>query len=223
MSLDHYDEKYTKPDLRRDIKAEIKQSDQGGKPGQWSARKSQRLVQEYEKRGGAYKQDSKDEAAQSLEEWGEQDWQTQEGKGRARHGQETQRYLPKAVWDQLTDAEKQEAERTKQAASRQGDQHVDWTPAIKRAMQKVGHEPDGEPTKQDLYEQAQELGISGRSKMSKEELQEAIAQSEAQQSENQPENQSKADLYEKAQELNISGRSKMSKDKLADAIQEAKD
>ncbi len=32
------------------------QSDKGGKPGEWSARKSQLLVQEYEKQGGGNKQ-----------------------------------------------------------------------------------------------------------------------------------------------------------------------
>ena len=46
MTNDHYDEKYTNPELRRQLKAEIKDSDQGGKPGKWYARKSQRLVQE---------------------------------------------------------------------------------------------------------------------------------------------------------------------------------
>ena len=74
------------------------ESDKGGKPGQWSARKSQLLVQEYEKQGGGYKKDEKDDAAKSLEEWGEQDWQTQDG-DKARQDGKTKRYLPKAVWE----------------------------------------------------------------------------------------------------------------------------
>ena len=45
-------EKYTDPELREQIKEEIKESDKGGKKGQWSARKSQLLTREYEKRGG---------------------------------------------------------------------------------------------------------------------------------------------------------------------------
>ena len=49
------EEKYTDSDLREKIKEEIKASDKGGKPGQWSARKSQLLTKEYEKRGGGYK------------------------------------------------------------------------------------------------------------------------------------------------------------------------
>ena len=92
-----------------------------------------------------YKQAEKDEAAESLEQWSEQDWQT-EADGdrlrrgfadRAREGGVTKRYLPKAVWEQLSDEEKQEAEQTKEAGSREGQQHVEWTPAIKRAMHEV--------------------------------------------------------------------------------------
>lgn len=33
------DDKYTDPELREQVKEEVKQSDKGGKPGQWSARK----------------------------------------------------------------------------------------------------------------------------------------------------------------------------------------
>ena len=139
MSQNNYEAKYTKPDLRRQLKDEIMQSDKGGKPGQWSARKSQLLVKEYEKQGGGYKQEEKDAAAQSLEEWGEQDWQTQGGDAKARQDNKTKRYLPKAVWEKLSDAEKQEAEQFKQEASRQGKQYVEWTPAIKRAMAEAGY------------------------------------------------------------------------------------
>ena len=47
--------KYTKPELRERIKDRIMESSKGGKPGQWSARRSQLLAQEYEKAGGGYK------------------------------------------------------------------------------------------------------------------------------------------------------------------------
>ena len=40
---------YTKPELRERIKDRIMESSKGGKPGQWSARRSQLLAQEYEK------------------------------------------------------------------------------------------------------------------------------------------------------------------------------
>lgn len=184
MTKDHYDEKYTKPDLRRQIKEEIMASDKGGQPGQWSARKSQLLVHEYEKQGGGYKKSEKDEAAKSLEKWGEQDWQTEDGDDRARHGKVTQRYLPKAVWDKLSDAERQEAEQIKEAASRQGVQHVEWTAAVQKAMQEIeqedtAHDASGqEQTQHELYEEAKRLNISGRSKMNRSELMSAIEAAE---------------------------------------------
>lgn len=218
MSQNNYEEKYTKPDLRRKIKDELMQSDKGGKPGQWSARKSQLLVQEYEKQGGGYKKDEKDDAAESLEEWGEQDWQTQDGK-QARQDGKTKRYLPKEVWQKLSDQEKQEAEKIKQKASKKGEQYVEWTPAIKRAMAEAGYsdaDDSSDTTKQELYEQAQELDIDGRSKMNKEELAEAVNDTGI----GELQEQTRDELYERAQELDIDGRSKMNKEELAQAIQQ---
>ena len=174
--------KYTKPKLRKEIKEDLQSSDKGGKPGQWSARKSQMLVQEYEKKGGGYTSKSKDSEAKSLERWTDQDWQTIDGEADARDGRTTQRYLPKAVWAKLSAEERREAERTKTTRSRAGKQHVPWTDAIKRAFDELeGGGPtsgssvgdDGESREQ-LYAQAKELGISGRSKMTKAQLREAI-------------------------------------------------
>ena len=220
MSQDSYEQKYTKPDLRRQIKDEIMQSDKGGKPGQWSARKSQLLVQEYEKQGGGYKKDDKDEAAKSLEDWGEQDWQTQDGK-KARQDGKTKRYLPKEVWDKLSDKEKKEAEKIKQKASKKGEQYVEWTPAIKQAMKEVGYsdaDSSSEPTKQELYEKAQDLDIDGRSQMDKAELKEAVKKNAI----DDLQEQTRDELYQQAQKLEIDGRSKMNKSELAEAIGQEK-
>ena len=75
----------------------------------------------------------------------------------------------------LSDEEKEEADRVKEAASRKGEQHVEWTPAVKRAMGKLGQDDnDKGVSKQDLFEQAKKLAIKGRSKMNKQELQKAI-------------------------------------------------
>jgi hypothetical protein len=71
------DSKYTKPELRERIKDRIMAGDKGGKPGQWSARKSQLLVQEYEKASGGY-QGGKDSRQKSLEKWGKEKWQTKD-------------------------------------------------------------------------------------------------------------------------------------------------
>ncbi len=98
-------------------------------------------------------------------------------------------FLPEEVWDKLSDQEKREAERTKEKGSKSGEQYVDWTPAIKRAMAAAGYAPDGsdnskdsdssdnsrqEPTKKELYEEAKELGVEGRSKMNKADLNQAV-------------------------------------------------
>lgn len=65
-----YEEDYTKPALREHLKEEIKAGDKGAKPGQWSARKSQLLNQEYEKAGGGYKHDGyKTKSQISLQNW----------------------------------------------------------------------------------------------------------------------------------------------------------
>lgn len=46
--------KPTDPQLREEAKEDVKQSGEGGAPGQWTANKSGRMAQEYEKRGGDY-------------------------------------------------------------------------------------------------------------------------------------------------------------------------
>jgi len=69
--------KYTKPELRERIKDRIMAGSKGGKPGQWSARRSQLLAQEYEKAGGGY-QGGKDSKQKSLEKWGKEKWQTKD-------------------------------------------------------------------------------------------------------------------------------------------------
>lgn len=130
------EEKYTDPELRERLKDEIMASDKGGEPGQWSARKSQLLVREYEAHGGGYLGE-KDEAARSLEEWTEQDWQTVDGGDHARHGQSVSRYLPRAVWEALSPEERREAERSKVRGSKDGEQHVDWPPAVRREMERL--------------------------------------------------------------------------------------
>lgn len=172
MATENKNGKYTDPKLREKIKDQLMQSDKGGKPGEWSARKSQLLVQQYEKQGGSYT-GKKDEAAKSLEKWTEQDWQTQEGDERARNGKSVKRYLPKEVWEQLSPEEKKEAEQDKAKVAKKGKQHAAYTPAIKRAMRKANNS-DRQPTKEELLNQAKKLNIKGRSRMKKEELQRAV-------------------------------------------------
>jgi hypothetical protein len=126
-------EKYTDPELREQIKEEIKESDKGGKKGQWSARKSQLLTREYEKRGGDYKGE-KDESQKNLEKWTDEEWQTQEGDTRARGDDgETKRYLPKKAWENMSGEEKRETESKKRGGSKRGEQHVANTEEARQA------------------------------------------------------------------------------------------
>jgi hypothetical protein len=45
---------YTKPAMRKTLFNKIKASGSGGDPGEWSARKAQRLAKEYKAKGGGY-------------------------------------------------------------------------------------------------------------------------------------------------------------------------
>lgn len=45
---------YTKPELRKRLFRKILAGTKGGRAGQWSARKAQLLVREYEAAGGGY-------------------------------------------------------------------------------------------------------------------------------------------------------------------------
>src|ERR671917_1593031 len=132
VSKKDYEEKYTHPELREKIKEEIKASDKGGKEGQWSARKSQLLTQEYEKQGGGYKGE-KGQSQKNLEQWTDEEWQTKEGDANARGDGETKRYLPKKAWENMSEEEKRETEKKKRAGSREGRHHVPNTERAKKA------------------------------------------------------------------------------------------
>ena len=126
---------YTDPDLRAKLKDEIMKGDKGGKPGQWSARKSQLLAHEYEAKGGGYKGE-KSEGAKSLDKWTDEKWTTKDGKKAERDG-ETHRYLPKEAWDALSPEEKKATDRKKVAASKKGEQYVANTNEAKAARKKA--------------------------------------------------------------------------------------
>lgn len=140
MSAHTAQQKYTDPELRERLKEQIKAGDKGGNPGEWSARKSQLLVHEYEKAGGGYTTDERDDAQEHLHEWSEQEWQTRDGDTRARHEDgTTERYLPKAAWEELSEAEKNADEKQKRTASKHGEQHVPNTGAAKEAVRHATH------------------------------------------------------------------------------------
>lgn len=130
-SAEDYTEDYTEPELRARLKEEIKAGDRGGRPGQWSARKSQLLTHEYEAAGGGYRHEGERTASQRhLEQWTAQDWHTRDGGADARGGDRTARYLPDAAWELLSGQEREATDRRK----KHGDaQHVPNTEAARQA------------------------------------------------------------------------------------------
>ncbi|RYG29728.1 hypothetical protein EON81_26185 [bacterium] len=132
-----YAKDYTDPDLRERLKEEIKRGDKGGKPGEWSARKSQLLRHEYEARGGGYKHEGeRTDAQKSLEHWTDEDWQTSDGKVAIRDGKTT-RYLPKKVWDELTPTEKAKTDRLKVEGSKGDHQFVGNPEKVREILREV--------------------------------------------------------------------------------------
>lgn len=130
------DSLYTNPDLRARLKQEIQAGNKGGRAGQWSARKSQLLIHEYEAQGGGYTQKGHAPQQKGLEKWTEEKWQTADGE-KAVQGKETARYLPEKAWDQLSPAEKAATDAKKRTASKKGEQFVANTGPAKKARKQA--------------------------------------------------------------------------------------
>jgi len=113
---------YTKPELREKIKKRVMASDKGGKAGQWSARKSQLLAQQYEKAGGGYT-GAKSKTQKSLSKWTKEDWGTKSGKPSTQGPKATgERYLPKKAREALSPQEYGATTRAKREAIKKGEQ-----------------------------------------------------------------------------------------------------
>ena len=115
---------YTKPELRERIKNRVMAGSQGGKPGQWSARKAQLLAQAYKKAGGGYS-GSKTKAQSSLSKWTKEKWGTKSGKPSTQGPKATgERYLPKKARAALSASEYAKTTAAKRAGMKQGKQFV---------------------------------------------------------------------------------------------------
>lgn len=131
-----YKKDYTTPALRAELKEEIKEDSKGGKAGQWSARKSQILSKEYEAQGGGYKHPGKlTDSQKDLKKWTQQDWQTEDGE-KAQRGNKTVRYLPKKVWDNLSNTEKNETNSLKEKGSLEHKQYVQNPTSVTKKVRK---------------------------------------------------------------------------------------
>ena len=212
--------KKTDPDLWEKVKAEVTESDKGGEPGQWSARKAQMAVQEYKKRGGGYDDDGPDKEDTSLHEWTEEDWGTRSGE---ESGETGERYLPKKVRMLLTEDEYHRSTKKKRSDADDGDQFSDQPDDVR---EKVARIKESGPTKEMLEERARELEIEGRSSMSKDELLDAIENATDENGRAKNGNEALSDktvdeLQHMARDQNIDGRSSMNKDDLIEALERA--
>jgi hypothetical protein len=154
----------TDPALWERVKDEVTAGPKGGKAGQWSARKAQMAVAEYQRRGGGYRGER--DAHNSLHEWTEQHWGTKSGEKSKDSGE---RYLPKKALEALSDEEYARTTAAKRADTLKGHQ-FSAQPKDVATKTKVARE-----TRADLYAQATRRGITGRSRMTKAQLAQALA------------------------------------------------
>ena len=122
---------YTKPELRNNLKKRIMSGSDGGKPGQWSARKAQLLALAYRKAGGGYR-GKPSKSQQSLKKWTKERWTTLDGKPAYRKGKMS-RYLPAKAWARLTPAQRRATVAKKLEGSKRGEQFVSNTRSAARA------------------------------------------------------------------------------------------
>ena len=160
----------TDPKLWERVKKKVTAGAKGGEKGDWSARKAQMAVAEYKKAGGGYKGEKSDD--NSLHQWSEEDWGTKSGE---KSGDTHERYLPKNAREALTDEEYARTTAKKRADTREGKQHSSQPGDVAAKAAKYRHDGHGEPTKAELYERAKKRDLPGRSKMTKAQLEKALA------------------------------------------------
>ncbi|PXW64043.1 hypothetical protein [Methylobacterium sp. B4] len=180
--------KKTDPKLWDKVKEEVTQSSKGGKPGQWSARKAQMATSEYKKEGGGYA--GKKSGDNHLKQWTDEEWGTKSGRESGKTGE---RYLPKKAREKLSDSEYERSTAKKRSDSAKGKQfskQPDDVAEKAASSRKTGGKTGktaakggktttkggkSGTTKAQLMERARKQDIPGRSKMTKGELERALA------------------------------------------------
>ena len=164
----------TDPKLWEKVKEEVIEGDNGGKPGQWSARKAQLAVNEYKKEGGGY--EGERDPHNHLKEWADEDWGTKSGEPSGKTGE---RYLPKDAREHLSKEEYARSTAKKRADTKKGRQFSAQPEDVAKKTAPYhahgGGSDGGSPgTRAALYEEAKTRDIPGRSKMSKAQLEKAL-------------------------------------------------
>ena len=118
------------PAVWKRIVARVKAGSNGGKPGQWSARKAQLAVRLYKKEGGGYKGKK---GKTSLSKWTKQKWRTKSGKKSSETGE---RYLPEKAIKALSSSEYAATTRAKREATKEGKQFSKQPKGIAKKVRK---------------------------------------------------------------------------------------
>lgn len=162
----------TDPKLWDKVKKKVTASDKGGKPGQWSARKAQLAVHDYKEEGGGYK--GKKGADNHLVQWADEEWGTKSGR---KSGDTGERYLPKKAREALDPKQYARTTRKKRDDTRKGKQFSAQPKDVaeKTAPFRHGDGDHATSSRADLYAQARTRNIPGRSKMTKAQLETALA------------------------------------------------
>src|SRR4051812_26436492 len=77
---------HNNPERQARLKRKITAGNKGGKPGQWSARKAQRLAADYKKAGGGYRKGKRTAPQKNLVQWTGEEWTTADRKRAIRSG-----------------------------------------------------------------------------------------------------------------------------------------
>jgi hypothetical protein len=163
----------TDPDLWERVKHEITESDKGGRPGVWSARKAQMAVNEYKKQGGGFV-GAKPDADNHLKQWEKEEWGTKSGGESLETGE---RYLPKRARETLSDEEYARTTQAKREGLKKGEKQSAQPKDVARkaALHRDGHGKFGDKTKADLMAEAKKREIPGRSRMTRKQLEQALS------------------------------------------------
>jgi hypothetical protein len=163
--------KKTNEDLWDRVKTKVTKADKGGKAGQWSARKAQLATQEYKAKGGGYEgAKSKDN---HLGQWTKEEWNTKSG---AKSKDSGERYLPNKAREKLTTDEYKRTTVKKRADTAKGKQFSAQPKDIakKTSSTRLGEAGLAAMTRAELLKRAAAQGVTGRSRMKKAELLQAL-------------------------------------------------
>ena len=125
--------RYLHVKLRNKLKEDIMKGSEGGKAGQWSARKSQMLALAYKNAGGKYI-GGKSKEAKSLDKWTKQKWRTKSGKPSLETGE---RYFPEKLVKSMTPSQYAYETKRKRESMKEGKQFAKYSKKTIKLVNKL--------------------------------------------------------------------------------------